>query len=61
MPVEIKYQLSKNSSGPESVECAEQSLPAIRESNPYRIGGLIVQKVDLEAALASDSHLIVYL
>ena len=61
MPVEIKYQLSKNSSGPESVECPEQSLTDIRESIPYRIGGLIVQKVDLEAALASDSHLIVYL
>ncbi len=60
-PVEIKYQLSKNSSGPELVECAGQSLPAGREANPYRTGGLIVKKVDLVAALASDPYLIVYL
>ena len=60
-PVEIKYLLSKNSSGHELVECAGQSLPAGREANPYRNGGLIVKKVKLVVALEIDFYLIVYL
>ena len=59
--VQIEYQLSKNCSGPELVKCAGQSLPAERESNPYRTGGLIVQKADLEAVIVNGSHLSVYL
>lgn len=59
--VEIEYQVSQNSSGPQSIECAGRSLSAGRESNPYREGGLMIQKAALEAALASDSRLIVRL
>jgi cellobiose phosphorylase len=59
--VEIEYQLSGNGSGVQSLECAGQSLAADRESNPYRTGGLIIQKSSLEAALAKDSRLILRL
>ena len=59
--VEIEYRVRESSAGPQSVTCADVTLDATRESNPYREGGLIVSKSVLEVALASDSRITVTL
>lgn len=59
--IEIEYKVSQGNSAPKSIECAGQTLSAEREANPYRDGGLIVKKADLEAALAIDSRITVTL
>jgi cellobiose phosphorylase len=59
--VKIEYQVKSACAGPKTVQCAGGSLEATRESNPYREGGLVLEKSVLEAALASDSRIIVSL
>jgi cellobiose phosphorylase len=59
--VEVEYRVKRASSGAETIECVGSNLETTRESNPYRKGGLIVDKSVLEAALVSDSRLIISL
>ena len=59
--VEIEYRVLEGSAGPRSVTCAGIAFVAKRETNPYRSGGLIIQKSALASALVSDVRLIVTL
>jgi cellobiose phosphorylase len=59
--VEVEYQVKSACSGLQSVQCAGAVLAATRESNPYREGGLVVEKSILKSALASHSRIIVTL
>ncbi len=59
--VEIEYRVTQGSAGPQAVTCAGLVFEARREANPYREGGLIIQKSALAAALAKDARLIVSL
>ena len=59
--VEIEFRVKHGCAGPASVDCSGNALPAAREVNQYRRGGLIVPKSVLAKALTYDSRLIVNL
>lgn len=59
--VQIVYHIKHACSGAQSIQCGGVALEATREMNPYRQGGLIVEKSVLKSALASDSRIIVTL
>jgi len=59
--VEIEYKVSERSAGPSAVLSQGQPLPAEREANPYRSGGLVVAKSVLADAISSSTRLTVQL
>lgn len=59
--VEIEYKVCDRTAGPSAVLSQGVALPVEREHNPYRDGGLVVAKSNLNEALASKARLTVQL
>lgn len=59
-PVEITYQVQSKDASARSVYVGGEVLACIREDNPYRDGGLIIRKSDLETALSVSSSIQIY-
>ncbi|MFN2318853.1 MAG: cellobiose phosphorylase [Dermatophilaceae bacterium] len=50
----VRYRVGERGHGPSSVRLGGHDLAAARSANPYRLGGLVVDLVDLDAALRPD-------
>lgn len=59
--VDIEYKVSARNAGPAAVTSLGEALPAEREANPFRIGGLVVAKSVLAEAFAASSRLTIQL
>ncbi len=50
----VRYRVQGLGHGPSAVRLGGRDLPATRATNPYRLGGLVVDLADLEPALRPD-------
>ena len=50
----VRYRVGSRGHGPSSVRLGGRELAAARTTNPYRLGGLLVDLADLEPALRPD-------
>jgi cellobiose phosphorylase len=55
--IEIEYRVGDLQVGVESISVGEHSLPALRQDNPYRMGGLIVDKAQLLSAITKNRRI----